>query len=96
MQSNYNDKNTRNNYKINNINKDEILINNKEIIDTLILENSQKRDKSFISVKEIEIMKEYENNLLKLLEDCPPKLLSTLIQDTSSLDSFKNTSGKTA
>jgi hypothetical protein len=71
---------------IENLNKEELLLQNREIINSLILENNQKKDKSFITTKELEFIKEYETNLLKLLENCPPGVLQSILQETSHLD----------
>ena len=65
--------------------REELLLTNKEIINSLVLENTQKKDKSFISIKELEVIKEYENNLLKILENCPPQILKSLMEETSSI-----------
>ena len=59
----------------------DLLYTNKKILDSFILENSQKKEKHFRTLKEIEIIQEYEKNLLKLLENCPPEILKKLIND---------------
>lgn len=69
--------------------REDLLLSNKEIINMLILENTQKKDKSFISIRELEILKEFESNLLKAMETCPPSILKKLILETSS---FPNSS----
>jgi len=76
-----NDKNT-NNINNNNVDRDEILLNNKEIINNLIVENHQKKDKSFISIRELEYIREYEGNLIRLLESCPPNILRAVLKET--------------
>ena len=68
-----------------NTQREDLLLNNKEIINSLILENSQKKDKSFISIRELEILKDFESNLLKVMETCPPSILQKLIFETSSI-----------
>lgn len=73
--------NTKNNNldkKVNNIS--ELLLNNKEIISSLFLENQQRKDKSLITVKEMEIILEFESNLMLLVEKCPPKMLKDLVE----------------
>lgn len=88
-----NDKNSKNNIIYNEQEKpgrNELLLMNKEIINSLILENTQKKDKSFISIKELEIIKEYESNLMKLLEQCPPKILKSIIDETSLLENLED------
>jgi|LauGreDrversion4_2_1035121.scaffolds.fasta_scaffold168775_2 hypothetical protein len=67
------------------VQREDLLLSNKEIINSLILENSQKKDKSFISIRELEILKEYESNLLLIMETCPPNLLKQLVAETSSI-----------
>ena len=44
---------------------DEILLNNKEIFNSLIIENMNRREKSFITVKEFDLIKQFENNLIR-------------------------------
>ncbi len=78
--------NSGNNINTQIIDKDELLLTNKDIINSLILENCQKKDKSFITVKELEIIQNYENNLLKLLEICPPEMIKSLMKDTSDYE----------
>ena len=63
------------------ITNEELLLKNKEIMNNLILENLHRKDKSFLTIKELEIMKEYESNLLTLMENCPPILLKTLLHE---------------
>jgi len=84
-----NDKNTNYNKLNYEIDKNEVLMNNKEIINSLILENSQKKDKSFISIKELEIIREYETNLIKLLENCPPKIIKKIFAETSTIEEIE-------
>jgi len=88
MQSKLNNDNFNSNYYklINKLDKEQLLLQNKEIINSLILENHHKKDKSYITTKELDFIREYENNLIKLCEECPPNLLKKLIEETSSLD----------
>ncbi len=60
---------------------EELLLKNKEIMNNLILENLHRKDKSFLTIKELEIMKDYESNLLRLMENCPPVLLKSLLHE---------------
>lgn len=83
MQSDSNIIYDNDNNNLNKIDNNELLLKNKEILNTLVLENSQRKDKSFISIKELEIIKEYESNLMKLLENCPPKILKGLATETN-------------
>ena len=59
---------------------DEILLNNKEIFNSLIIENMNRREKSFITVKEIDLIKQFENNLIKLVNMCPPKKAEKILK----------------
>jgi len=76
---NYNDKSTASEI-------DELLLENRETLNQLIIENSQRKEKSFITVKELEIIRHFEKNLLKLIEKCPPKVLKDLINDDDKLN----------
>ena len=64
---------------------DEILLNNKEIFNSLIIENMNRREKSFITVKEIDLIKQFENNLIKLVNMCPPKKAEKILNEISNL-----------
>ena len=88
MQSKLNNDNFNSNYYklINKLDKEQLLLQNKEIINSLILENHHKKDKSYITTKELDFIREYENNLIKLCEECPANLLKKLIEETSTLD----------
>ncbi len=86
MQSKINNDNNTFELKHNIRGVEELLLNNKEILNSLILENTQKKDKSFISIKEVEIIKEFESNLLEILGNCPPQVLRSLLEETSVID----------
>ena len=60
---------------------DEILLNNKEIFNSLIIENMNRREKSFITVKEFDLIKQFENNLIKLVNMCPPKKAEKILNE---------------
>jgi hypothetical protein len=60
---------------------DELLLKGRDILNTLIVENLHRKEKSFISVKEVEILKEYESNLLELVEKCPPEMMKRLLNE---------------
>jgi hypothetical protein len=62
-------------------NNDELLVKGKEILNTLVVENMHKRDKSFITTKELEIMKEYEANLMELINNCPPGVMAKILDE---------------
>lgn len=86
MQSKINNDNNTFELKHNIRGVEELLLNNKEILNSLILENTQKKDKSFISIKEVEIIKEFESNLLEILGNCPPQVLRSLLEETSVIE----------
>ena len=80
MQSNH--KNSiENNKNINKNNINELLLKNQEIFNHLILENANKREKSYISSGEYEILKIYENNLIQLMESCPMDKLNEILAE---------------
>jgi hypothetical protein len=72
--------------------KEDVLTKNRDLISSLIMENYHKKDKSFISVKELELMREFESNLVKIFENCPPSLVAQLINETS--EEFNETIGE--
>ena len=80
MQSNH--KNSiENNKNINKNNINELLLKNQELFNHLILENVNKREKSYISSGEYEILKIYENNLIQLMESCPMDKLNEILAE---------------
>ena len=89
MQSNH--KNSiENNKNINKNNIDELLLKNQELLNRLILENLNKREKSYISTGEYEILKIYENNLIQLMENCPTNKLNEILAETNELKAKKD------
>ena len=64
---------------------DEVLLRNRDIFNQLLIENKQKKEKSYISVNEYELMKNFENNLLSLVEKCNiTKLIDALDDDMNN------------
>jgi hypothetical protein len=89
MQSNH--KNSiENNKNINKNNIDELLLKNQELLNRLILENLNKREKSYISTGEYEILKIYENNLIQLMENCPTNKLNEILAEINELKAKKD------
>ena len=89
MQSNH--KNLiENNKNINKNNIDELLLKNQELLNRLILENLNKREKSYISTGEYEILKIYENNLIQLMENCPTNKLNEILAEINELKAKKD------
>ena len=70
-----------NNKNINKNNINELLLKNQELFNHLILENANKREKSYISSGEYEILKIYENNLIQLMESCPMDKLNEILAE---------------
>ena len=93
MQSNH--KNSiENNKNINKNNIDELLLKNQELLNRLILENLNKREKSYISTGEYEILKIYENNLIQLMENCPTNKLNEILAEINELKAKKDNNEK--
>ena len=89
MQSNH--KNSiENNKNINKNNIDELLLKNQELLNRLLLENLNKREKSYISTGEYEILKIYENNLIQLMENCPTNKLNEILAEINELKAKKD------
>ena len=79
-----------NNKNINKNNIDELLLKNQELLNRLILENVNKREKSYISTGEYEILKIYENNLIQLMENCPTNKLNEILAEINELKAKKD------
>ena len=80
MQSNHNNSNENNkNKKENEI--DVLLLENQEILNQLILENVNRKEKSLISANEYEYLKKYEKNLITLIEICPVNTLNKILAE---------------
>ena len=80
MQSNLNNSNENNK----NINKniiDEILLNNQSIFLQLIIENANRKEKSLISTTEYDYIKDFEKNLMQLIEKCPVNKLNEILNE---------------
>lgn len=88
MQSNH--KNSIEKNKINKNSIDELLLKNQELLNRLILENLNKREKSYISTGEYEILKIYENNLIQLMENCPTNKLNEILAEINELKAKKD------
>ena len=93
MQSNH--KNSiENNKNINKNNINELLLKNQELFNHLILENVNKREKSYISSGEYELLKIYENNLIQLMENCPTNKLNEILAEINKQTENKDNAGK--
>ena len=93
MQSNH--KNSiEKNKNINKNNIDELLLKNQEILNRLIIENANKREKSYISTGEYELLKIYENNLFQLIENCPINKLNEILSEINEQNIKKDNTDK--
>jgi hypothetical protein len=93
MQSNH--KNSiEKNKNINKNNIDELLLKNQELLNRLILENVNKREKSYISTGEYELLKIYENNLFQLIENCPINKLKEILSEINEQNVKKDNTEK--
>lgn len=93
MQSNH--KNSIENKKnINKNNIDELLLKNQELLNRLIIENVNKREKSYISTGEYEILRIYENNLIQLIENCPTGKLNEILAEINEQELKKDSASK--
>ena len=93
MQSNH--KNSiEKNKNINKNNIDELLLKNQELLNRLILENVNKREKSYISTGEYELLKIYENNLFQLIENCPINKLNEILSEINEQNIKKDNTDK--
>ena len=80
MQSNLN-KSNENNKNINKNIIDEILLNNQSIFLQLIIENVNRKEKSLISTTEYDYIKDFEKNLMQLIEKCPVNKLNEILNE---------------
>ena len=80
MQSNLN-KSNENNKNINKNIIDEILLNNQSIFLQLIIENVNRKEKSLISTSEYDYIKDFEKNLIQLIEKCPVNKLNEILNE---------------
>ena len=80
MQSNHN-KSIENNKNVEKNIIDELLLKNQEIFNKLILENVNRKEKSLISTNEYEYLRNYEKNLIQLIERCPLNKLNTILTE---------------
>ena len=73
---------------------DELLIANRNFFCQLLCENlkkeevnTKKNERTYLTVNEIDIIKQIEINLYKLIETCPPYKINELLKELHS-DSF--------
>ena len=80
MQSNHNNS-IENNKNINQKIIDELLLKNQALLNQLILENVNRKEKSLISTSEYEYLRNYEKNLIQLIERCPVNKLNKILTE---------------
>lgn len=79
-----------NNLKFNNDNKteinntEELLLNNKEILQSLILENMNRKERDYICYKDLDLMLNFEKNLVKLIEICPKEVIEQINKELNA------------
>ena len=93
MQSNHKNSNEINK-NINKNNIDELLLKNQEILNRLIIENVNKREKSYISAGEYELLKIYEKSLVQLIENCPANKLNEILSEINEENAKKDNAEK--
>jgi len=82
MQSNFNKSiENKSNKKECKISIDDILLQNREIFNQVLIENRLKKEKSFISMTEYELLKQFENNLVTLINKCDTAKLRDIFED---------------
>ena len=82
MQSNFNKSiENKSNKKECKISIDDILLQNREIFNQVLMENRLKKEKSFISMTEYELLKQFENNLVTLINKCDTAKLRDIFED---------------
>ena len=86
MQSNHNNS-IENNKNINQNKIDELLLKNQEILNQLIVENLNRKEKSFISTNEYEYLRDYENNLIELIGKCPVNKVNEIMSEINGVPS---------
>lgn len=70
----------------NNINEEieNELIKNKEILLTLLFENLNRKEKDYMTYKELELIENFEENLVKIMESCPENFVKKLSADLNN------------
>ena len=85
MQSNINKSiENKSNKKECKITVDDILLQNKDIFNQVMIENRQKKEKSYISMNEYELLKKFENNLVKLIDKCNIEKLKDIFDEVNN------------
>ena len=91
MQSNFNNSIENKTNKKECIPIEELLLRNQEILNELILENFDRKEKSYLFIKEYEHIKEFESNLIQLVERCPLNKINEIFSEINSISLPQNT-----
>ena len=63
---------------------DELLLNNKEIFNQLLINDRFKKEIFYDSIDEYELIKDFENNLIALINRCSFTKLNEVLKDVSN------------
>ena len=63
---------------------DELLLNNKEIFNQLLITDRFKKEIFYDSIDEYELIKDFENNLIALINRCSFTKLNEVLKDVSN------------
>ena len=85
MQSNINKSiENKSNKKECKITIDDILLQNRDIFNQVLIENRLKKEKSLISMTEYELLKQFENNLVALIDKCDIEKLGDIFDEVNN------------
>ena len=85
MQSNYHKSiENKSNKKECKITIDDILLQNRDIFNQLLIENRLKKEKSYISMTEYELLNKFENNLVTLIDKCNIEKLKDIFDEVNN------------
>ena len=84
MQSNFNNSIENKTNKIECISVEELLLRNQEILNELILENFDRKEKSYLFINEYEHIKEFESNLIQLIDRCPLNKINEIFAEINN------------
>ena len=85
MQSNFNKSiENKTNKKECKISIDDILLQNRDIFNQLLIENRLKKEKSYISMTEYELLNKFENNLVTLIDKCNIEKLKDIFDEVNN------------
>ena len=61
-----------------------MLLNNKDIFNQLLIEDRFRKEKAHNSMDEYELIKDFENNLITLINGCSFRKLNEILKDVSN------------